>query len=49
MSASGNWDWRVDRGALTEELAARLRTITELYGRLPKTAASDSDSVATVP
>jgi 4-alpha-glucanotransferase len=29
----GNWSWRFKRGALTSELAARLRDLTELYGR----------------
>jgi 4-alpha-glucanotransferase len=30
----GNWRWRFKRGALTEELAARLRGVTERHGRL---------------
>jgi 4-alpha-glucanotransferase len=34
-SASGNWDWRLASGALTEDLARSLRDLTELYGRLP--------------
>jgi 4-alpha-glucanotransferase len=29
----GNWRWRFRRGALTEELAARLRAVTERHGR----------------
>jgi len=32
-STSGNWLWRYEEGALTEELAGRLRDLTELYGR----------------
>jgi len=30
---SGNWQWRYWPGALTDELAHRLRMLTELYGR----------------
>jgi 4-alpha-glucanotransferase len=30
-----NWCWRVLAGALTPDIAARLRDLTELYGRLP--------------
>jgi 4-alpha-glucanotransferase len=33
-SAEGNWAWRFTEGALTEELAARLKGMTALYGRL---------------
>jgi len=29
----GNWSWRYRRGALTDELAARLREATERAGR----------------
>ncbi len=32
--AHGNWRWRLDEGALTSELAARLRTATEEHRRL---------------
>lgn len=32
----GNWGWRYWAGALTPELRDRLRSLTELYGRLPK-------------
>lgn len=32
-STEGNWAWRVTPGALTDEIAARLRALTELYGR----------------
>ena len=31
----GNWAWRLKRGQLTEELAARLRAATEASGRSP--------------
>lgn len=34
-SEEGNWNWRMPAGALTEELAARLKDMTELYGRAP--------------
>jgi len=30
----GNWRWRLKEGALTQELAQRLRSITITYGRL---------------
>lgn len=33
--ASGNWRWRLERGALTPALARRLREATEEAGRLP--------------
>ena len=32
-STSGNWHWRFDDGAITEEIAARLKELTEVYGR----------------
>jgi 4-alpha-glucanotransferase len=32
-STEGNWSWRFEKGALTDEIAARLRELTELYGR----------------
>jgi 4-alpha-glucanotransferase len=32
-STEGNWAWRYDPGALTDDLAARLKRLTELYGR----------------
>jgi 4-alpha-glucanotransferase len=31
----GNWTWRLERGQLTPELAARLREATERHRRLP--------------
>ena len=33
-TASGNWRWRLQAGALTEDHARRLRTLADLYGRL---------------
>ncbi|HSQ34426.1 MAG TPA: 4-alpha-glucanotransferase [Candidatus Binatia bacterium] len=33
---AGNWNWKLTPGALTPELAQRLRKLTGLYGRLPK-------------
>ena len=33
-SAEGNWAWRFREGLLTDELAARLREMTFIYGRL---------------
>ena len=32
-STEGNWAWRYDSGQLSDEIAARLRKLTELYGR----------------
>ena len=32
-SKEGNWKWRFRTGALTDELAKKLRRLTELYGR----------------
>jgi 4-alpha-glucanotransferase len=32
---NGNWEWRLRAGAFTPQLAARLKDITEIYGRLP--------------
>ena len=32
--AKGNWGWRLKNGALTQELAQRLRSLTMEYGRL---------------
>jgi 4-alpha-glucanotransferase len=34
--AEGNWRWRLRRGELTQELAARLREATAAAGRLPR-------------
>ena len=31
---AGNWTWRLGEDALTGDLAARLRALTETYGRL---------------
>ncbi|MEM8544818.1 MAG: 4-alpha-glucanotransferase [Cyanobacteria bacterium P01_H01_bin.119] len=32
---SGNWEWRYDTNALTEDLRDRLRELTKIYGRAP--------------
>ena len=32
-STEGNWSWRYDQGALTDKIATRLKTLSELYGR----------------
>ena len=34
-SGAPNWCWRLKTGALTPDIATRLRGLTELYGRLP--------------
>ncbi|HKV35278.1 MAG TPA: 4-alpha-glucanotransferase [Pyrinomonadaceae bacterium] len=33
-STEGNWSWRYRAGALTDDIAARLKMLTTLYGRL---------------
>ena len=33
-STEGNWAWRYDSGQLSDEIAARLKKLTELYGRI---------------
>jgi len=33
--AEGNWNWRLEEGALNRSLARRLRLLTETYGRCP--------------
>ena len=35
-TVGGNWCWRVDADALDDPLAARIRELTQLYGRLPR-------------
>jgi 4-alpha-glucanotransferase len=34
-TADGNWTWRLPEAGLTSDLAARLRELSDLYGRLP--------------
>ncbi len=34
--AEGNWGWRYQTAALTQELSSRLKTLTRLNGRAPK-------------
>lgn len=34
-SEKGNWNWRYPAGALTDEIAGRLKRLGELYGRAP--------------
>jgi 4-alpha-glucanotransferase len=33
--AEGNWGWRYQPGALTEDLRDRLKSLTYTYGRAP--------------
>jgi 4-alpha-glucanotransferase len=40
-STSGNWSWRLKAGELNDELAKRLRDLTELYGRVAEAESSD--------
>jgi 4-alpha-glucanotransferase len=32
-TAQGNWTWRLEKSALTPQLAGRLRNLTKTYGR----------------
>jgi 4-alpha-glucanotransferase len=32
-STEGNWSWRLKTGELTDQIAERLKKLTELYGR----------------
>lgn len=32
-TTSGNWQWRMDKDAITDEITARLKEFTEIYGR----------------
>jgi 4-alpha-glucanotransferase len=36
--AGGSWRWKLERGALTADVAKRLREATEEAGRLPTTS-----------
>ncbi len=40
-STAGNWSWRFEKGALTADIAARLKELTELYGRAPGTLSKE--------
>lgn len=35
-AATGNWQWRLKPGFLSQDLARSIRLLTETYGRLPK-------------
>lgn len=43
-STEGNWSWRFEKDALTDELGERLRKLTELYGRAPTVATEAIES-----
>jgi 4-alpha-glucanotransferase len=38
----GNWGWRYTEDMLTVDLAARLRSLTEIYGRLNQVKPSET-------
>jgi 4-alpha-glucanotransferase len=40
----GNWQWRYEAEALTDELAARLAALTRLYGRAPEASQSSAEA-----
>ncbi len=47
---SGNWGWRLTAGDLTDEISARLRDLSEMYGRAqPKPATTDPEAEASNP
>ena len=33
-TTSGNWRWRMEKGAFTDELVRKIRRLTEVYGRM---------------
>jgi len=41
-SAGGNWGWRYSEAMLTVDLAERLRSLTEIYGRLKQVKPSET-------
>ncbi len=41
--AGGNWGWRCTQGALTTDLAARLKKLTETYGRAQRVPRHETD------
>jgi 4-alpha-glucanotransferase len=43
--ASGNWQWRVLPGALNDVIAARLRELTMVYGRLATVSQKSIDKL----
>ena len=43
-STSGNWAWRYQAGALTDDLRQRLKELTGLYGRIPITETNEQKS-----
>jgi 4-alpha-glucanotransferase len=46
-STSGNWDWRYQEGALTEEMLSRLAELSQTYGRnLPAKEGAESADAA---
>ncbi len=45
--SEGNWSWRLRDGQLTDELAARLRNVTERASRLPLRATAPGQSRVT--
>jgi len=43
-TTQGNWSWRFKAGALTEGISDRLRELSELYGRVNKSAVEPTKS-----
>jgi 4-alpha-glucanotransferase len=48
-SLGGNWDWRYQESALTEDVRDRLLDMAVLYGRAPEPASSQVVEAAAVP
>lgn len=47
--ASGNWGWRLQSDQLAHQHADRLRTLTQLYGRIPLPDADAQDGTSEAP
>jgi 4-alpha-glucanotransferase len=45
-SAEGNWQWRLWKGALSDDLARSIRGMTEVYSRIPKITESETKEAA---
>ncbi len=48
-TVGGNWSWRFGDGALTPALAARLRGLAQLYGRLPARGQAEAPAPFSAP
>lgn len=44
-TGEGNWQWRLKPNFLSEELASSIRSLTELYSRIPKTEEKETEDI----